>query len=138
MQNISRPDTQKTSSIAAGAGGELSWYLVASAIPESYPIVKQALVYFSPTASLCFSYLWAWAYVNINERLAKSNSARIVARAIELRDKIVADPASSQEHKRRVQESVEKLQMVEFEILQDSSRSFRTIAAGSGTKNPGD
>jgi len=133
-----RHSNSDTASRIAGISGGTGIVGLVALIPEDYHGLKQALTYLSPTASIVIAILWSWGSGLLVSWLDQLQFDQSLRRVRELRDQILANPHSSEQHRTRAQENVEALEQLAFAIVKDNTQALHASLARAGTQNPSD
>jgi hypothetical protein len=110
---------------AAGVGAGTGLLGLANLIPDSYPITKAILIYISPASVMAVSYVW-WVLSGIwQEKIRQNQINRALEDARKIRDVVNSNPSSSDAHKQRVQDNVEKLEELALAVISDRTEAVR-------------
>jgi hypothetical protein len=115
---------------AAGVGAGTSLLGLANLIPDSYPVTKAILIYISPASVMAISYVWWVVGGVLQEKIRQNQIDRALKDARKIRDVVNANPASSDAHKKRVQDNVEKLEELALAVISDRTEDVRTTLKG--------
>lgn len=118
--------TTKTAGLA-GAGSGTGLIGLANLIPPQHEWARQIVLYAAPGFSFFIAWLWKLCDSAIKRRMRQGQVDKAVERAIAIRDRVMSDGVSSDAHKQRAQDNVEKLELLAMEINNDDTDTIVAI-----------
>ncbi len=106
-------------------GGGTGLIGLANLIPDTYPLLKAILIYASPASVVAISYTWLFLSTLLHDQVRKYQIDRGLDEARKIRDAVINNPASSEAHKKKVQENVEKLEELAMAVINDRTEAVR-------------
>ena len=108
---------------AAGAFGGVATLGLGQQIPDTYPVLKNAIVYGSPIFSLVYAGLvqsgFIWAVATMKRREVE----KALRRVRRIRDEAHASEVATAPHKKRLQETVENTELLVSKMATASNRA---------------
>lgn len=93
-----------------GAGGGTLLAVIASQLDDGNPI-KPWLIYAAPALSVFFGSIWIWLQVKIINIVRDNEAHKVSVKTIKLIEEGLADPNTSEEHKKMLRRRLEQFQM---------------------------
>lgn len=106
---------------AAGVAGGTSFVGFAGLIPDTYPLIKNALIYAAPGASVVIALAWIFIKYYVRKQIAIRQLDAAILNTRAMRDEIHVDPLSSKDLKDLAQQQVEELQKLRIKLIQDET-----------------
>ena len=114
----------------AGATGGTGLVGLANLITD--PSWRAILLYVSPAATVGISIAWLYTSSIMRNKYRRSQMNKMLAEARAIRDRVLSDGASSDDHKKNVQENVEKLEHLAMQLINDETESVRASLTSIG------
>ena len=132
---MARPDqsaVQRSESPAgaglAGVGGGTFLALIAAKWPDTDPL-KSWIIYSIPTVSVLLTAGSVWAQVRIANYVQERKVTSLITKAKAKLEAALANPNTSEEHKSRLQDELEQLEMFDVERIMTKVKSVKVISA---------
>lgn len=113
----SRKKAATSTADVAGAGLGTGIIGLAAHLPTSLDPYKELIVYAAPAISVGGRILYIIASSYVSYVVTKFNIDRALKETIRVRDRIMSDQKSSEEHKKLAQDTVEQMEKLKLEML---------------------
>lgn len=117
---------QKGSANIAGAGAGTGLLGLANMIPDQYQVYRNILIYISPTAAVGISFVWMFVSSIVSRKIVNSELNKAICDVRKIRDDVFANVSTTNEHKHKLQENVEKLEKLALEVISDNAEHVRS------------
>ncbi|MCP4676993.1 MAG: hypothetical protein GY854_16035 [Deltaproteobacteria bacterium] len=133
-------DADKQSKVGAGAagvGGGTLVAVIANNLPETNAL-KPWLILIAPSLSIFLGAGWLWLQVKVANYLRDREVQTVIASAKKTLEAALANPLTSNKHRKKIQEELEKLELMAVRRHLERFRSLRIITSADisegGTK----
>ena len=110
----------------AGAGGGTLIAVIASSLDDP---LKQWLLFAAPSISILLSGIWIWAQVTIGNYFRDKEVKLLISNAKETLEDALKNESTSDEHKEKLRDKLEKLELIDVDRLITRVDSLKIITS---------